>query len=87
MADRVIALVGPGTGPIVHTGRMGQLLVCFRELTDGEAHVHANDQCHVRDSDCEVALEAASTVQVVYRGKNKKFTCIIRSQVNALSSN
>lgn len=88
MADKVIALVGPGTGPLIHTSRMGQLLVSFRELTSGEAKLETDDGWRVITSvDSEWEVPEAFTIQVSYAGKSKKFTCIVRSRPNALPGN
>lgn len=84
----MVALVGPGTGPLVHTRRMGQLLVSFRELTDGVAIVTtAEGDSLMARADCILPVLETATVQVEYKGRSKKFTCIIRSQPNALHGN
>jgi hypothetical protein len=84
MADKMVALVGPGTGPLMHTSRMGQLLVKLRELTDGQVKVVTDTAESFFNKDCDFRLEATSCVQVEYQGKSKKFQCIIQTHPNAL---
>jgi hypothetical protein len=43
MADKMVALVGPGKGPLMHTSRMGRLLVKLRELADGEVTIRTDE--------------------------------------------
>jgi hypothetical protein len=84
MADKMVALVGPGTGPLMHTSRMGHLLVKLREVAGGSVKIRSENGITFHSVDSDVKLEPSPFVQIAYDGTCRRFQCIIQSNPNAL---
>lgn len=85
MADRMVALIGPGKGPRICTKRMAGMKVRLSGFKAGLVRVFAGDPAggikgfeHVEG--CEFYIPPSLWIQVEYLGRDKTFISTIYSE-------
>ena len=82
MADKLLALVGPGKGPRLCTKRMGQLKIRHSGLNTGTVIVHheGGQEESTQAGVCEFTIPPSEWVIVEYTGKGRTFLATVHSQ-------
>lgn len=86
MAERLLALVGPGTGPRLCTKRMGELLIRLSEFNQGVVVVYHEGGQEEREKGCEFSIPSTPWLKVEYKGKDRSFMATVHTMPNALST-
>lgn len=84
MADKLVALLGPGKGPRLFTGRMKNLVLCVRNLSTGEVVITADREAWKIELDGEYPIPDSEWLEFSHEGKSKHLICTIQSKANAL---
>ncbi len=81
MADKLLALVGPGRGPRLCTKRMGQLRIRYTGLKTGVARIHheGGQEESTQAGVCEFSIPPSEWVIVEYEGKDRSFLATVHS--------
>lgn len=78
MADRLLALVGPGKGPKLCTKRMGKLRIKLSEFR-GLVNV-SNEIGQLQfEGGCEFTIPPTPWIEVEYLGKDKQFMATVHT--------
>ena len=80
MADKLLALVGPGKGPRLCTKRMGQLLIRLSGFTKGVVRIYHEGGQEERLEACEFSVPPSPWVEIEYEGKERSFISTVHSQ-------
>lgn len=91
MADKLVALLGPGDGPRMFTGNMKNLVAHIAGWKDGIIRIvcdgETRELVYMEGIDHGVNyLPPTQFVQFHHEGKSKHLICILRSKPNAISS-
>jgi hypothetical protein len=84
MADKMVALLGPGKGPRMFTGRMTNLIAKVIGLRDGHVEIHHDSAVITVESGGEFPVPDSQWMQFHHHGKSKSLICTIQSKANAL---
>jgi hypothetical protein len=82
--DHLIALIGPGKGPVIRWSRKGRVFLRTKGLLDGAAfaHLHLGEvKCRVvLDVNGDVEVTECYAVEVEYEGKSRGavFSVLVR---------
>lgn len=83
MADKLLALVGPGKGPRLCTRRMGKLKVRHSGLNQGVVKIyHEGQEAPIESTQTgvvEVILPRSEWVEIEYDGKGRTFLATVQS--------
>ena len=86
MADKLVALLGPGKGPRLFTGRMQNLVAKVQGLTHGIVSIIHDSATITVESGGEFPVPDSKWLQFHHDGKSKSLICTIQSKANAVSS-
>jgi hypothetical protein len=84
MADKLVALLGPGEGPRLFTGRMQSLVAKVQGLTDGVVSITHDAATIIVESGGEFPVPDSRWIQFHHVGKSKTLICTIQSKAHAL---
>lgn len=80
MADKLLALVGPGKGPRLCTKRMGELRIRLSAFSQGVVRVLFEGGQEERSEVCEFTTPPSPWIEVEYLGRDRGFIATIHSQ-------
>jgi hypothetical protein len=86
MADKLVALLGPGEGPRMYTGRMRNLVAKIIGLHNGHVEIAHDSGLLTVEASGEVAVPDSEWMQFHHVGKSRTLICTIQSKANALPS-
>lgn len=86
MADKLVALLGPGDGPRMFTGRMSNLVARVVNLTEGCVSVSHDQGTTVISEVGNHQLPDTEFVQFSHKGKSKSLICTLLSKAHAVPS-
>lgn len=86
MADKLVALLGPGRGPRMFTGRMKNLVARVANLKEGVVEIQHDEATITVESGGEFPVPDSSWIQFQHHGSSKHLICTIHSRNNAVSS-
>lgn len=81
MANKMLALVGPGTGPLMHTARFVRLVACINGLSKGKVTVEIFNfgQKEMRElGEGETELPKAEFVRFSHVEEKSQVLCTLR---------
>ena len=81
MADKLLALVGPGRGPRLCTKRMGKLKIRHSGSNQGVVRIHheGGQVESIQAGVCELSIPPSEWIIVEYEGKGRTFLATVHS--------
>lgn len=86
MADKLVALLGPGDGPRMFTGKMPNLVARVVNLTDGSVEVNHDQGTMLIETVGNHQLPESEFIQFCHKGKSKNLICTLLSKAHAVPS-
>lgn len=86
MADKLVALLGPGRGPRMFTGRMRNLVARVSNLKSGVVEITHDEATLTVESGGEFPVPDSSWIQFQHIGSSKHLICTIQSRNDAVPS-
>lgn len=86
MADKLVALLGPGRGPRMFTARMKNLVARVSNLKEGVVEIEHDEATITVESGGEFPVPDSSWITITHKGKSKHLICTIHSRNHAVSS-
>lgn len=86
MADKLVALLGPGDGPRLFIGRMPTVVARIVGLKDGEVLIIHDQGTIVVQNGGEYDLPESQFVQFKHDGKSKSLICTLLAKAHAIPS-
>lgn len=80
MADRMLGLIGPGEGPMLHTAGMKNLQARIDNLEDGSVRLKIGDIEMLFDKPGVFDIPDSPWMCFCYKGESKELICTIHTR-------